>query len=135
MDYRKLNVSIVKDYVTMPFMDQLLDRLVSKGWYCFLGGYLGYNDIFITFEDQEMTIFTCPYRILACKRVPFGICNATAIFQRCMMSIFSHMAKATIEVFIDEFLVLGDSFDACLKHLHDVLKWYEECHLVLNWEK
>ena len=36
MDYRKLNAWIENNHFPMPFMDQILDRLVGKGWYCFL---------------------------------------------------------------------------------------------------
>ena len=43
MDYRKLNAWTEKDHFPMSFMDQMLDRLVGKGWYYFLDGYLGYN--------------------------------------------------------------------------------------------
>ena len=39
IDYRKLNAWTEKDHFPMPFMDQMLDRLAEKGWYCFLDGY------------------------------------------------------------------------------------------------
>ena len=48
------------------------------------------------------------------------------------MSIFSDMVEDTIEVFMDDFLIVGNSFDRCLSHLADVLKRYEDCNLVLN---
>ena len=51
-----------------------------------------------------------------------------------MMSIFFDMVVDTIEVFMDDFLVSGDSFDRCLSHLAAVLKRYEDYNLVLNWE-
>ena len=38
-DYRKLNASIEKDHFPMTFMDQMLDKLIGKGCYCFLHGY------------------------------------------------------------------------------------------------
>ena len=47
MDYRKLNSWTEKHHFPMPFMDQMLDRLAGKGWYYFLDGYSGYNQIFI----------------------------------------------------------------------------------------
>uniref|UniRef100_A0A3Q7EW03 Reverse transcriptase domain-containing protein n=1 Tax=Solanum lycopersicum TaxID=4081 RepID=A0A3Q7EW03_SOLLC len=47
MDYWKLNVGTEKDHFPMPFMDQMLDRLTIKGWYCFLDGYSSYNQISI----------------------------------------------------------------------------------------
>ena len=52
-----------------------------------------------------------------------------------MMSIFSYMVEETIEVFIDDFSVVGDSFERCLNNLSEVLKRCEDCNLVLNWEK
>ena len=106
IDYRKLNAWTEKDNFPNPFMDQMLDRLAQKGWYCFLDGYSGYNKISISPEDQEKTTFTCPYGTFAFKRMLFGLCNAPATFQRCMMSLFSDMVEDTIEVFMDDFLWL-----------------------------
>ena len=51
------------------------------------------------------------------------------------MSIFSDMVEDTIEVFMDDFSVVGDSFERCLNNLSEVLKRCEDCNLVLNWEK
>ena len=135
MNYRKLNSWTKKDHFPMPFMDQMLERLVGKKWYCFLDGYSGFNQISITPEDQEKTTFTCPYGTFAFRRMSFGLCNAPATFQRCMMSIFSDMVEDTIEVFIDDFSMVGDLFERCLINLSEVLKRCEGCNLVLNWEK
>ena len=124
-----------KDNFPMPFMDQMLDRLAGKGWYCFIDGYSGYNQICIAPQDQEKTTFTCPYGTFVFRRMPFGLCNAPTTFQRCMMSIFYDMVEDTIEVFMDDFSVVGDSFEGCLTNLSEVLKRCEDCNLVLNWEK
>ncbi|XP_069150598.1 uncharacterized protein [Solanum lycopersicum] len=62
-----------KDHFPLTFMDQMLDRLAGKGWYCFLDGYSGYNQISIVPEDQEKTTFTCPYGTFAFKRMSFGL--------------------------------------------------------------
>uniref|UniRef100_A0A3Q7JLM4 Reverse transcriptase domain-containing protein n=1 Tax=Solanum lycopersicum TaxID=4081 RepID=A0A3Q7JLM4_SOLLC len=94
----------------MPFMDKMIDRLVGKGWYYSLDGYSGYNQISIASEDQEKTTFTCPYGTFAFKRMPFGLCNAPSTFHRCIMSIFSDMVEDTIEVFMDDFSVYGESW-------------------------
>ncbi|XP_038697122.1 uncharacterized protein LOC119993981, partial [Tripterygium wilfordii] len=135
IDYRKLNNETRKDHFPLPFIDQMLERLAGHSHYCFLDGYSGYNQIAIAPEDQEKTTFTCPYGTFAYRRMPFGLCNAPATFQRCMMSIFSDMVEKFIEVFMDDFSVFGADFDECLEHLRLVLERCEETNLVLNWEK
>ncbi|KAI5351500.1 hypothetical protein L3X38_004391 [Prunus dulcis] len=132
IDYRKLNTATSKDHFPLPFIDQMLERLAGHSHYCFLDGYSGYNQITIAPEDQEKTTFTCPFGTFAYRRMPFGLCNAPATFQRCMMSIFSDMVERFIEVFMDDFSVFGDSFDQCLHNLSKVLARCEHTNLVLN---
>jgi hypothetical protein len=135
IDYRKLNTATRKDHFPLPFIDQMLERLAGYSHYCFLDGYSGYNQIPIAPEDQEKTTFTCPYGTFAYRRMPFGLCNAPATFQRCMMAIFSDMVEKCIEIFMDDFSVFGRSFDGCLNNLERVLQRCEDTNLVLNWEK
>jgi hypothetical protein len=135
IDYRRLNKVTRKDHFPLPFIDQMLERLAGHNYYCFLDGYIGDNQTAIAPEDQDKTTFTCPFGTFAYRRMPFGLCNAPATFQRCMMSIFSDMVEKFIEVFMDDFSVFGSNFDECLYHLKSVLKRCEECNLVLNWEK
>jgi hypothetical protein len=113
----------------------MLERLAGHRYFYFLDGYNGYNQIAIAPEDQEKTTFTCPFGTFSYRRMPFGLCNALATFQRCMISIFSNMVEKFIEVFVDDFSVFGSNFDECLNHLKIVLKRCEQCNLVLNWEK
>src|SRR3954462_12565680 len=135
IDYRKFNQATRKDHFPLPFMDQMLERLSGQEFYCFLDGYSGYNQISVNPEDQEKTAFTCPFGIFAYRRMPFGLCNAPATFQRCMQAIFSDFIEKTMEVFMDDFSVFGAYFDLCLKNLEVVLKRCVETNLVLNWEK
>ena len=69
------------------------------------------------------------------KKMPFELCNAPDTFQRCMIAIFLDMIEKTIEVFMDNFLVMGKSFDICFENLRDALVRCEETNLVLNLEK
>nr|XP_027123172.1 uncharacterized protein LOC113739942 [Coffea arabica] len=71
----------------------------------------GYFQIAIAPEDQEKTTFTCPFGTFAYRRMPFGLCNAPATFQRCMVSIFSEYVEKIIEVFMDDFSVYGIEVD------------------------
>lgn len=135
IDYKKLNTVTRKDHFPLPFMDQVLERVSGHPFYCFLDGYSGYFQIEIDVEDQEKTTFTCPFGTYAYRRMPFGLCNAPATFQRCMLSIFSDMVERIMEVFMDDITVYGTSFEDCLSYLENVLKRCIEKDLVLNWEK
>ncbi|CAN6691669.1 unnamed protein product [Malus baccata var. baccata] len=123
VDYRKPNNNTRNDHFSLPFIDQMLERLA------------GYNQIPIAPENQEKTTFTCPFGTFAYRRMPFRLCNAPATFQRCMMCIFSEMVENIVEVFMDDFSVFGNSFDICLDNLSLVLERCRETNLVLNWEK
>jgi len=121
IDYRKLNTATRKDRFSLPFIDQMLEHLAGHEYYCFLDGYLGYNQILIAPEDQEKTMFICPLGTFAYSRMPFGLCNAPATFQRCMLSLFSDIVERCLEIFMDDFSIYGDSFTQCLHHLELVL--------------
>ncbi|GJZ46915.1 reverse transcriptase domain-containing protein [Tanacetum coccineum] len=135
IDYRKLNDATRKDHFSLPFMDQMLERLAGNEYYCFLDGFSGYFQISIDPQDQEKTTFTCPYGTFAYRRMHFGLGNALGTFQRCVMAIFHDMIEETMKVFMDDFSVFGDSFSSCLSHLDKMIKRCEDTNLVLNWEK
>ncbi|GKE36256.1 reverse transcriptase domain-containing protein, partial [Tanacetum coccineum] len=83
-----------------------------------------YFQIRIDPNDQEKTTFTCP----------FGT-YAPATFQRCMLAIFHEMIEESVEVFLDDLSVFGNSFDTCLNNLDKMLQHCKDAQLVLNWEK
>ncbi|GJZ42345.1 reverse transcriptase domain-containing protein [Tanacetum coccineum] len=110
IDYRKLNESTIKDHFPLSFMDQMLERLTGNKYFCFLDGFSRYFQIPIDHSYQEKTTFTCPFGTYAYRRMPFGLCNAPATFQRCMLAIFHDMIEESV-------------------------KRCKDAHLVLNWEK
>nr|GEW51460.1 reverse transcriptase domain-containing protein [Tanacetum cinerariifolium] len=111
IDYRKLNEATHKDHFPLPFMDQMLERLAGNEYYCFRDGFSGYFQIPIDPRDQEKTTFTC------------------------MLAIFHDMVEKTMEVFMDDFSVFGNSFENCLSRLDKMLQRCEDTNLSLNWEK
>ena len=135
IDYRKLNAMIKKDHFPLPFIDQILDRLAGQTYLCFLDGYSWYNQSAIHSDDQEKTTFTCPFGTFSFRRMPFGLYNAPATFQRCMTAIFSNFLGDSLEVFMDDFFVFGDDFDSCIAHLKKILEVCIRKRLVLSWEK
>ncbi|XP_070055672.1 uncharacterized protein [Nicotiana tomentosiformis] len=99
-------------------------------------------------DTQGMTRFLLPLRIeskrlspIHIATMPSGECRLAyamhlpyATFQRCMMAIFTDIVEDIMEVFMDDFSMVRDSFDDCLINLRRMLKRYMETNLVLNWK-
>lgn len=98
--YRKLNKDTRKDHFPLPFIDQMLKSLVRHSYFYYLYGYSRFFQILIHPDDQEKTIFTCPYGTFAYRRMPFRLCNAPGTFHRCMhdndICIFSRWHHGSI---------------------------------------
>ncbi|KAL6343048.1 hypothetical protein AAG906_017860 [Vitis piasezkii] len=82
---------------------------LTTGWRVCID-YRRLNAIEIDVEDQEKTTFTCPFGTYAYRRMSFGLCNAPATFQRCMLSIFSDIVERIMEVFMDDITIYGMPF-------------------------
>ncbi|XP_070035212.1 uncharacterized protein [Nicotiana tomentosiformis] len=120
---RRLNEAIQE-----MFKKEIIKWLAGRDFYCFIGGYFDYNQILIAPEDQKKTTLTCPYGTFAFSRMLFGLCNAPTNFQLCMMAIFTHMVEDSLDVFMDDFSVVGNSFDDCLKILDKLLEKDSKFH-------
>nr|GEX20011.1 reverse transcriptase domain-containing protein [Tanacetum cinerariifolium] len=124
-DPRKFRLSLPEltpTCMTLELVDRTESKPIGNEYYCFLDGFSGYFQIPIDPRDQEKTTFTCPYETFAYHRMPFRLCNATGTFQRCMLAIFHDMVEKTMEVFMDEFSVFGNSFENCLSRLDKMLQ-------------
>nr|GEX61145.1 reverse transcriptase domain-containing protein [Tanacetum cinerariifolium] len=134
---------VVSNEVSTPYFEPIVSNSSQNltpfdegnKYYCFLDGFSGYLQIPIDPKDQEKTMFTCPYGTFAYKRMPFGLCNAPGTFQRCMMAIFHDMIEQTMEFFMDDFPVFGNSFSTCITNLERMLKQCKDTKLAINWEK
>ena len=135
IDYQKLNAAKKKDHFSLPFINQILDRLAGQTYFCFLDGYSGYNQIVIHPDHQEKTTFTCPFGTFSFRRMPFKLCNAPATFQRCMTALFSDFLGDSLKVFMDDLSIFRDDFDSCLAHLTKILEVCVRKRLVLSWKK
>jgi hypothetical protein len=109
----------------------MLERIANHS-FCYLDGYSGYHQILIHPDDQSKTTFTCPYGTFAYMQMSFGLCNAPASFQRCMMAIFSDLIEKVMEVFMDDFSVYDKTFEDYLSNHDKVLKQCQMANLVLN---
>ncbi|RDY06471.1 hypothetical protein CR513_09537, partial [Mucuna pruriens] len=110
IDYRKPNQATPMDHFPLSFVDQVLEKLA------------GYMQIHKAPMDQHKTTFTCSFRTFAYTKMSFGLCNSSSTFQRCMINIFLDLLEDCMEVFMDDYTVYIESFEACLDNLSRVLR-------------
>jgi hypothetical protein len=101
VDYRDINKACPKDNFPTPFVDQIVDDYVGTEIFSLMDGFSGYNQINIALEDQHKTSFICPWGTFAYRKLPFGLKNAGATFQRAMSYAF-HDIKHIVQPYLDD---------------------------------
>jgi hypothetical protein len=84
VDFRKLNRNSKKDNYPLPKMEHILQRVTGASRISMIDGFSGYNHISVLPEDREKTAFTTPWGTFMYAKIPFGLMNARATFQRAM---------------------------------------------------
>ena len=105
IDYTDLNKACPKDSFPKPRIDQLVDATAGHELLSFMDAYSGYNQIRMSLEDEDKTVFMTDRGLYCYKVMPFGLKNAGATYQRLVNKIFSGMIGRTMEVYIDDMLV------------------------------
>jgi hypothetical protein len=124
MDFRDLNKAFRKDNFPTPFIDQIVDECVGCKVFSFMDGFSGYNKIQIKPEDQHKTNLICPWGTFAYRKMPFGLKNSRATFQRAMSFAF-HDLKHIIEAYLDDIASCSPNISDHLAHLRLI---FERCH-------
>ena len=100
IDYRKLNGITKKDAHPMPLVDDLLETIGDEPeYFTSLDLYSGYFQIPLTKEASEKSAFVTPDGQYKYLRMPFGMCNAPATFQRIMNTIFKDLIGKCMTVY------------------------------------
>lgn len=121
VDYRRPNLLTVKDSYPLPRMDDCIDSLGSAKYFTLLDANCGYWQINIRPEDRVKTAFICHEGCFEYTRMPFGLCNAPATFQRTMDIVLSGFRWKTYLVYLDDVVVFSDTFDDHLNYVSQVL--------------
>ena len=101
VDYHDINRACPKDNDPTPFIDNIIDECAGSEIYSLMDGFSGYNQINIAPEDQHKTTFICPWGTFAYKKLPFGLKNASATFQRAMSYAF-HDIRHIVQPYLDD---------------------------------
>lgn len=135
VDYRKLNAVTHKDAYPLPRIEESLTGLKAAKFYSTLDLASGYWQVEVDPADREKTAFTTPFGLYEFERMPFGLCNAPATFQRLMQRCLGNMVNDSLLIYLDDVVVFSANFDSHVQHLEEVFQRLEEHGLKLQPKK
>ena len=135
VDYRKLNSVTLPDRFPLPRMDDLLHAAKSTRFMSTLDLQSGYHQVEVAEEDRDKTCLITPFGTFRFKRMPFGLRNAPATFQRLIERFKSGIMKVCILAYLDDIIICSKSFQEHLEDLDLVFKRLAVFKLRLNKEK
>lgn len=105
IDFTNLIKACPKDNYPLPSIDQLVEAVEGYEELSFMDGYSGYNQVALAEEDQLHTAFYTPHGLYYYTKMPFGLRNAGATYQRMVDAIFRPWIGSTLEIYVDDMLV------------------------------
>eukprot|EP00253_Pinus_taeda_P016371 PITA_16371 len=124
IDFRNLNKVSLKDNYPLPKMDHILQRVVGASCMSLLDGYSRYNQILVHEDDRDKTTFTTPWGTFNYAKMPFGLKNVGATFQRAMDINFANEKDVFLVVYLDDLTVFSNSDE---EHLYHLKIFFQRC--------
>ena len=129
VDYRQLNRVTKLDVFSLPCIDDTLDLLSGAKYFTTPDLVSGYQQVSMDQASQEKT------RLYEFKKMPFGLVNAPATFQRLMEVVLNRLARDGCMVYLDDILVVGKTFEEQNDNLAKVFQQLKSAGLILKLKK
>ena len=135
IDYRRLNAATKKDVYPLPRVDDILDALGEARYFSSLDLASGYWQVELDKDAREKSAFTTYNGLFEFTRMPFGLCNAPATFQRIMQIVLAGLEWQSCFVYLDDILIASKTFEQHLHHLREVFTRIRGANLRLKPRK
>ena len=136
VDYRQLNQRTVKDSYALPRIEEITDNLKGSKYFTTLDMRSGFYQVEIEEEHKPLTAFTVgPLGFYQFERMPFGLSNSPATFQRLMERAMGDLNMHECFTYVDDTIVHGRTFEEHLERLRHVFEKVRQNQLKLNPEK
>ena len=135
VEYRKLNAITVRDAYPLPCMDECIDSLGDATVFTTLDCNSGYWQVEIAEEDHDKATFASHSRLYRFLRMPFGLQNAPATFQRAVDIILSGVKWKTALVYLDDVIVYSRTVTEHMAHVREILQLLHTAGMSLKLAK
>ena len=135
IDYRKLNRKTIADKQPIPRIQDILDGLKGKCWFTTLDMSQAYHQGEVSERCQKYTAFSTPWNLYEYIRIPFGLMNCPAGFQRFINNCLAGLKDKVCAAYLDDVIIFSETFGDHVRDVRDVLKRFRETGVKLNPEK
>nr|GEW54203.1 reverse transcriptase domain-containing protein [Tanacetum cinerariifolium] len=135
VDFTDLNRACPQDCYPMPKIDWKVESLCGYPFKCFLDAYKGYHQIQLTEADEENTAFHTGQGVYCYTKMPFGLKNAGATYQRLMNKAFESQMGRNIEVYVDDLVVKSRTEAEMVRDIEETLRTLRKINMKLNPKK
>lgn len=135
IDYRKLNENTVDDKFPIPNIESILGKLGRAQYFSTIDLAKGFHQILVQEQDREKTAFSTPHGHYEFNRMPFGLKNAPATFQRLINTVLKEEINRICVVYLDDVLIFSTSFSEHVGHIHTIFKKLSEANLKIQINK
>ena len=135
VDYRKLNSLTQKDAYPLPRIETCLDTLSGAAWFSTFDLRSGFHQVKVNPKDVNKTTFTCHRGTFRFPRMPFGLCNAPATFQRLMDTVLMGLNFDICLAYLDDIIVYSRDLQSHMERLERLFQRLQEANLKLKPSK
>jgi hypothetical protein len=135
VDFTDLNKACPKDHFPLPRIGQIVDSTAGYELLCFLDAYSGYHQISMGLEDEEKMTFTTPFGVFCYVKMPFGLKNTSATYQRCIQNYLQPQIRRNVEAYIDDVIVKSENRNALVDDLAETFDNLRKYRMMLNPKK
>lgn len=132
VDYKRLNAITTSPSYPLPRMDDLLHAAKTTFYMSTIDLRMGYHQVRVAERDKDKTTFVTPFGTYRYLRMPFGLKGAPGTFQRLMDRFRRGLKDILVLIYLDDLIVLSNSFDEHLKDLNTVFDRLQQFNYVLT---
>ena len=135
VDFRNLNRTSDKDNYPIPPMEQILQMVSSSELFSLLDGFSGYNQVLVAEENRLKMTFRTRWGTFAYRRMPFGLINTRANFQRAMDIAFHGLIGCSVVAYLDDITIFSKKKEEHAFHLKKIFECCRKYGISLNPNK